>query len=183
MLTPVPFYFLRHGQTDWNLAQRIRGRQDIPLNDTGRRQAQEVVPALRHLGIASISCSPLLRARESASIIADMLNLPITIIDDLQEANWGVCEGRPKDTWFTRWREGVTPEGAETYPLFLQRALRGVNTALTGTGPQLIVAHGGTYWAVEQQTRITLDDDIPNCSPLAHSPPTEQRPYWFVEAI
>lgn len=183
MLRPVPFYYLRHGQTDWNLEHRAQGQQDVALNHTGRMQAVQAVPKLQGKGIASICGSPLARARESAAIIASALSLPVVIVDDLKEAAWGVFEGQTKGPWFNRWKEGQSHEGAEPYEAFVDRALRGINSALREQAPVLIVAHGGTYWAVEKHTRISLTEDIPNCTPVLHRPPTEGQEGWLVEAI
>jgi broad specificity phosphatase PhoE len=183
MLRPVPFYYLRHGQTDWNLEHRAQGQQDVELNHTGRMQAVQAVTKLRGKGIASICCSPLSRARESASIIGLALSLPVVVIDDLKEAAWGVFEGQAKGPWFNLWKDGKTHEGAEPYEAFLHRALRGINLALQEQAPVLIVAHGGTYWSVEKHSRISLTEDIPNCTPVFHQPPPLGQAAWLVEAI
>jgi probable phosphoglycerate mutase len=183
MLRAVPFYYLRHGQTDWNLEHRAQGQQDVELNDMGRMQARQAAARLQGEEIATICCSPLCRARESASIIATALSLPVVVVDDLKEANWGPFEGRRKGAWFEHWKEGESLEGAEPYDAFLQRALRGINSALEEQAPVLIVAHGGTYWAVERHTRTSLDDDIQNCLPVLHLPPTQGRKAWSIKAL
>jgi broad specificity phosphatase PhoE len=184
MLKHRPFYYLRHGQTDWNLEHRAQGQQDVDLNDTGRAQAEAAVLGLLDKGIATICCSPLKRARETASILGKALGVPIVIVEDLKEANWGVREGEYRGAWFSEWRSGaVTPARAEPYDAFLLRALQGINTALECTGPVLIVAHGGIYWAVEKETEIPLGDAVPNCTPVFHEPPSSGRPRWSVEVL
>lgn len=183
MLHPVPFYYLRHGQTDWNLARRAQGQLDVELNDTGHMQAVQAVAKLQGKGIASICCSPLARARESAAIIVAALAVPVVVIDDLKEAAWGVFEGQTMGPWFTRWKAGETHAGAEPYEDFLQRALRGINSALREAAPTLIVAHGGIYWAVERHTRISFAEEIPNCTPVFHQPPVPGQEVWRVESM
>jgi broad specificity phosphatase PhoE len=183
MLHPKPFYYLRHGQTDWNLEHRAQGQQDVALNETGRMQTHQALAKLQGKEIASICCSPLVRAHESASIIGDALSLPVVVVDDLKEAAWGVFEGQKKGVWLERWKKGETPAGAEPYDAFIERALRGVNAALLHPAPVLIVAHGGTYWAIEQQTGSAQADDIPNCTPVRHLPPTQPQTGWLVEAL
>lgn len=63
MLTASAFYYLRHGETDWNLARRIQGCSDIALNARGVAQAEAARDALRGCTIATICVSPLARAR------------------------------------------------------------------------------------------------------------------------
>ncbi|XCB30181.1 histidine phosphatase family protein [Arcanobacterium hippocoleae] len=58
--------FWRHGQTDQNLAARIQGSTDNPLNQTGIAQARRVAPELMKLGITKVICSDLIRARQTA---------------------------------------------------------------------------------------------------------------------
>jgi len=62
-LTPIPFWFLRHGETDWNAQGISQGNVDIPLNATGIAQARAAAERLRNRGIATIVASPLSRAR------------------------------------------------------------------------------------------------------------------------
>ena len=56
----VKLIFVRHGQTDWNRTHRIQGATDIPLNDTGIRQAEELKSLLEHTPIDCAVTSPLL---------------------------------------------------------------------------------------------------------------------------
>lgn len=56
MIPHIPFYFLRHGETDWNLQRKMMGGVDIPLNATGRAQAEaarQAGPMVHHAGIKS----------------------------------------------------------------------------------------------------------------------------------
>ncbi|GAA3701496.1 histidine phosphatase family protein [Arthrobacter ginkgonis] len=75
-LAPGTLALVRHGQTDWNLAGRMQGRTDIPLNATGRRQAAAAAEALAAAGPWDLMASSTLsRARETAAIIGDRLGL------------------------------------------------------------------------------------------------------------
>ena len=60
-----PFYFLRHGETDWNLEHRAMGSQDVPLNNLGVSQAFKASELLKNATIATIISLPLLRLLES----------------------------------------------------------------------------------------------------------------------
>src|SRR5690606_6630523 len=59
------FYLVRHGETDWNLERRVQGSSDIPLNETGRRQAARTARLLARRSWDAIYSSPLSRAMET----------------------------------------------------------------------------------------------------------------------
>ena len=56
-------YFVRHGQTDWNVRGKLQGKSDIALNETGRLQAVETREKLKQVAMDAIYCSPLMRAK------------------------------------------------------------------------------------------------------------------------
>ncbi|MBL8709815.1 MAG: histidine phosphatase family protein [Rhodospirillaceae bacterium] len=172
------FYFLRHGETEWNRRGLIQGRVNMPLNGTGLAQARAARELLAGAGIATICTSPLDRARLTAEIIAAGLHVPVREIANLGECRFGTCEGQPKGPWYDAWRRGETPPGAEKFALFLERALEGLNEALAAPGPVLIVAHGGIYWAIERFAGIARRDRVPNGVPLFHAPPPKPLLPW-----
>ena len=99
-------YLVRHGQTDWNIENRIQGHLDMPLNDTGRNEARICVTQLSALKIDQIIASDLSRTKETANIINETLFLPISFDSRLRETNCGDLQGRlskdiPEDTWYT----------------------------------------------------------------------------------
>ncbi len=67
----MKIYLIRHGQTDWNLEGRFQGREDIPLNEQGIRQAKECGDAISHENFKAVIMSPLSRAVKTAEIIAE----------------------------------------------------------------------------------------------------------------
>lgn len=87
-------YLVRHGETDWNAQRRIQGSTDIPLNDTGRRQAADAAELLARRRFDAVVASPLSRAAETGAIIADRLGLaaPVTYAG-LAERAYGEAEG------------------------------------------------------------------------------------------
>ena len=92
-------YFTRHGQTVWNVENKICGATDSPLTELGRRQATELGERIRleHLPIDRILCSPLSRAADTARCIADVTGLPLTVEPRLTEQNFGRFEGTPRN--------------------------------------------------------------------------------------
>ena len=86
-------YLIRHGETDKNRAGLLQGRSDVPLNETGIRQAREAARFLRDRGIvfSRVFSSPLIRAVETARIVAP--GVPPVLDDRLLEMDYGPYEG------------------------------------------------------------------------------------------
>jgi len=182
MLVERTFYYLRHGETDWNREHRAQGHNDIPLNQTGIAQAYAAVPALARCEIATVCTSPLARARRTAEIINETLGRPLVVIDELKECGYGAVEGQARGNWFRAWREGGVIEGAETFEGFIARALGGLNAALAHPGPVLIVAHAGVYWAIQRYARLERSF-LENCRPVRHEPPSAAVPGWITAIV
>ena len=89
------FCFIRHGETDWNVALRMQGHVDIPLNATGLAQAEALGRRFASGTIMAdaLYCSDLGRARQTAQPVAEALGLPISTTAQLRERNFGCCEG------------------------------------------------------------------------------------------
>ncbi len=176
-----PFYFLRHGETDWNLEHRAMGSQDAPLNDLGVSQAFKASELLKNATIATIISSPLLRARKTADIIAEKIKAPVIEITELQEARWGEKEGKLKGNglWINCWRNGDDVKGAEGYADFSTRIKRGLEKALQHNDPILIVSHGGVYWVVQEILGLPIID-LGNAEPIFHRPPQHPSHPWAI---
>ena len=86
---------VRHGTTAWVDKHILHGITDIPLNDNGKRQAQEAADALRSEKAQSLYTSPLLRCRQTAEIIAEKIGLEPMNMEGLKELDFGWLEGRP----------------------------------------------------------------------------------------
>lgn len=181
MLAPLhrrAFWYLRHGETDWNRDGLCQGSTDITLNERGLAQAELAAMTINWTRVRTIVTSPLRRARQTADIMAAKAGIVPRIIDDLRECGFGVREGHPFSGWYDEWRTGRTiPDGAESLSAFLARAARGLNDALQLPGPVLIVAHGGVYWAVERAAALVARDAgvarrsaVPNATPIWHEP-------------
>ncbi len=183
-LPHAPFYFMRHGETDWNKTNLAQGSTDIPLNNEGIEQAHKAAQKLTGLNIATIISSPLKRALKTAEIVAEYLGKTVTIVDEVKEAHWGVAEGKAKigEDFLTPWKNGKMYEGAECYPCFSQRVCSGVHKALQYPSPVLIIAHGGVYWPL--QTILGQDEfHLPNGLPVIHTPPEQPGLSWNIEEL
>jgi 2,3-bisphosphoglycerate-dependent phosphoglycerate mutase len=98
-------YFIRHGETDWNLQDRIQGHTDIPLNATGISQALHLGQLLADIPFSAAFSSDLARAQQTAELVLKPRSLPITASLALRERSAGILEGMNKD----KFEEGVRP--------------------------------------------------------------------------
>jgi len=183
MLLLKDFYFLRHGETNWNLEHRGMGQQDIPLNPRGEEQAIHAADLLKHEKIVTICHSPLVRAKKTAEIISQKIGAPLIEVPELMECRWGEKEGQIKGKWLEEWIAGAHIPGAEMYESFLQRALGGLNKALSNPGPVLIVSHGGVFWGVQKFAQLGARYDLRNCMPVFLRAPTSPGLPWGIISV
>ena len=192
----IPFYFIRHGQTDWNIENKIMGQIDIPLNEVGLEQAKVVAQKIAHLKISHIVSSPLKRALQTSEIIAANINKPIAIVDELKQNYLGILEGRNKaelisgvliDNLVEHWRIGGDIEGAESWSVFVSRISAGLNFALEINPDErhlLVVAHKPVYWALLHILNSQpLDINTKNCGGYFFTPPAPGSDQWTVSAL
>jgi probable phosphoglycerate mutase len=170
-LPPVAFWYLRHGETDWNRDNRTQGRTDIPINATGMEQIRQAAAALAGKGIARIVTSPLGRARSSADIAASILNVPVMVEPDLQEANFGEHEGEVMAGWFHAWVAGQTaPERGESFATLRARAVGVMRRILQANGLVLVVSHGAFFRAVRAEMGLSPNIRTSNGEPILCQP-------------
>lgn len=157
------FFFVRHGQTDANLAELAAGAGwDIELNANGLAQARSLADsdAIEHFrSVKTICVSPMIRARQTAEIINQVINAPIVEIEDLKEWFLGDWERR---SWHEIDFEIGNPPNGESNEEFAARVQRGLAQALTHPGPVLIVAHGGVWIRVAWHLQVR-SGEIDNC--------------------
>ena len=159
MFDATRLFVLRHGQTAWNAEARIQGQLDIPLDETGRWQAERLADALAAAlsdePLAAIYSSDLQRAWATAQPLAARTGAPLIADQRLRERGFGSFEGRtyaeidaaqPDDA--LRWRQrepGFAPGGGERLIDFYPRSVDAVlDLAARHPGQVVaIVAHGG----------------------------------------
>ncbi len=97
--------FLRHGQTEYSLANCFCGSIDPPLNETGVQMAEAFGAGWRGHGWDAIWCSPSLRTRQTAAPLASAVGLEVKVDDGLREIAYGEWEGLPHAEACSRWPE------------------------------------------------------------------------------
>lgn len=130
----MKFYLTRHGETDWNIQNRIQGQTDTLLNERGREQARELADRLKDgYEIKTIYTSRQRRARETAEVIGQAIGVTPIVREGLEEISLGSWEGytwkqvreqfqEEYQAWYTN-RRYQTPPGGESYQQLLNRLL------------------------------------------------------------
>lgn len=153
---------VRHGETDWNADGRIQGSSDVPLNETGRRQAHRLRQRLASAFIDAVYSSDLIRCVETARIVLgaerDALRraVPLRVASALREITYGQWEGRTRSqleaaghgSWLSAWVRGApcpTPKGGESREQVDARVDRFLSCIFPRHAGQtvLVVSHGG----------------------------------------
>lgn len=99
-MTATTVLLCRHGETDFNLERKFQGTLDIPLNESGIKQASLMTKALESKNLSAVYTSPLLRARATAEIISSACGVQMQVDQRLTERNLGVMQGRnPTQLW------------------------------------------------------------------------------------
>ena len=161
------FLLVRHGETDWNFERRVQGHADRPLNDTGRAQALALADELETEPIDVVYSSDLVRAHETARIVAERKGLEVTALRDLREKHFGTWEGltdrevlaRFPDARRGHWGDAETAEEVAARVL---GALRRIADAHPH-GRVLVVSHGGPLRAVLHHCGADGKGAIGNC--------------------
>lgn len=151
-------WLVRHGETEGQSSIRYHGENDVPLADTGRRQIRALLPLLRGVAFTRVVHSPLMRARESAALLASGLDLAPQVLEAdarLREISFGACEGMTREeiddafpTFFADYEAGRVDAfpGGEPRPAFARRVGAAVLELAADDAHRdvLVVAHRGT---------------------------------------
>ncbi len=167
MIPVRPFYMLRHGQSEANVANVIAGRGvDSPLTAQGRAEAETVRSTLSQLDIPPqvIVHSSLSRARDTAYIVNKFLGLPTREDPNLCEFDAGDLEGSPYPVFRDLVSRGEDPPGGETHIAFRERIRNALDLAISqNPSPVLVVSHGGVFRAFGEIYQFPLRG-ISNCT-------------------
>lgn len=143
-------YYVRHGQTDWNLARRMQGGgTEKDLNETGLKQAEETRKELENVNYDIIIRSPMHRAEQTAEIINQGRNVPIIVDERMRERKLGELEGHPitdeMESRIWNYELNAPINGGESLHEFEKRILDFLEDIKQKYKDKtvLIVAHGG----------------------------------------
>lgn len=152
-------FLTRHGESDWNAANRFQGHSDRPLTDRGREQAHALAELVAGEGVEAIYTSPLVRALETAQIVAARTGLEVVARDDLREVDTGSWSGLSRAEVQERYPErfdlwisgGSGWEDGESYEEMGERVLTALREIATAhpDGRVLVVSHGGPIRAIQ----------------------------------
>ena len=161
---------IRHGQTEWNVDGRLNSTTDLALSEQGRQELGVIQQALSGVHIDRVIASPLLRAQETAQIVAP--GVEIESDSRLVEVDFGPFEGRSPNDFsegslaeaFRLWRqepEPVIPEGAEDFHDAARRGQDFLDSLQPVKKTVLVVSHGVFL-------RVMLCGSILNCNPCLY---------------
>lgn len=145
--------FVRHGLTDWNMQMRLQGRENVPLNNGGRMQAEELAQLLKDSlldkwHINGVYSSPLSRAEDTAAYISDSLCIKNMVVDELIERDYSTLSGLtihqrrekfPSPKAYPADMESVTAAAMRMKKVALELCKNG--SAVSGA--TIVVTHGG----------------------------------------
>jgi probable phosphoglycerate mutase len=169
-------HLVRHGQTALNAQGRFRGRQNLPLDDSGFAQAAEVAQRLAGAGIEVVYTSPLLRCVQTAECIASAADVDVVTMEDLVDADHG--------SW-----QGLTPEEAErrdpeTYAVFRahpNEACMPSGESLANVRRRTLAALGRIGQAHNGSAAAAVSHEIPIRLVVAHLAAIDGAAIWDLD--
>jgi len=171
---------IRHGETDWNVEKRIQGHTDIPLNETGRAQALAMAFNAAHQRFQAIYSSDLLRATETARVLAQREDHQVKLLPQLRERHFGIFQGITADEGavfhpaaygrYVARDLDYDFETGESLRRFADRVADGIDWLVRHHGGQTIaaVSHSGVLDVIYRRAtgrplHTPRDFKIPNC--------------------
>ena len=166
-------YFVRHGQTVWNVENKICGATESPLTELGRKQAVETAQKIKEMKIKAdeILYSPLSRAKDTAKIISEICGIPMREEKRLFEQNFGKYESTPRNG--AEFKEAKKQflcryEGGESMFRLAQRIYNLLDELKVDGRDYILVAHNGIARVVQSYFYEMTNDEyaefgIKNC--------------------
>ena len=166
----MKLYVARHGQTDWNVLNKVCGSTDRSLNEKGFEQAKALGERVKNLGIDVIIASPMTRAQQTAKAVSLALDIAIITDDRLREHDYGAFEGfdRSRDEY---WQQKCLfaakfPDGESVLQL-AHRVYNAIEDAKAKYPDKnvLIVCHGGVSRMIKTYFENMTNEEFFNYSP------------------
>ena len=173
-------FFIRHGQTEWNVLRKMQGRDDIPLNQLGLTQAKEAAEGIKSacestgFTFDKIITSPLIRARKTGELIGEAIGCPVISDERITERDFGVLSGTEYSPQSKAISEDACVEGLEPLCSVLER----VNSFVKDNGvigkSILAVSHGSVTkifaLSADKAPCVTnFNELLKNCHMIAYS--------------
>jgi len=172
---------IRHGETEWNVEKRIQGHTDVPLNETGRAQALAMAFNAAHQRFHAVYSSDLVRAVETAQVLAQREDLAVTLLPQLRERHYGLFQGMTAAQGAALYPAAYAHyvardlnydfETGESLRRFAERVADGIDWLVRHHRGQTIaaVSHGGVLDVVYRRATgrplsTPRDFVIPNCA-------------------
>ena len=161
------FFFVRHGETVWNVENKICGATDIELTKKGHDQAIEAGIKILEMGIKAhkILSSPLVRASETARHISEITGIPMEIEPRLIEQNFGRYESTPRDgaEFHEAKKDLASRFGTGESMLQVAHRIYGLlDDIKAGDKEYILVAHNGLVRIIESYFR-EMDNEEFSC--------------------
>jgi broad specificity phosphatase PhoE/ribonuclease HI len=187
--TPTTTLLLRHGETEHTVGKLFSGSggADPSLTPTGLAQAAAAAAALTERGVTSVVSSPMLRARETADVVASALGLPVREVDDLRECAFGAWEGLSFAEVRRRWPSelaawlgstSVPPPDGESFDAVGRRVRRARDQLLARhpEGRILVVSH---VTPIKTLVRVSLGAPATALYRMELSPASLTEIQWY----
>lgn len=171
------FYFLRHGETDWNRDGRLQGWTDIPLNGLGVQQAEAAAAILAREPVRNIAMSHLRRVSQTAEPLVARTGLVPEVHQGLAERRNGEWEGQRQ----VEIDRSTSPAGGETYEEFSSRVITTVAPLVAAPG-MLLISHGGVFRVLAAAVGVAVEGAVGNARPYQFCPePGGDR--WTIRVV
>lgn len=161
----MKIFVIRHRQTEWNVLKKMQGFADIPLNERGLEQANEAKINLIDKTYDIVFCSPLIRAKQTATIVNEDKNIDIIYDKRLRERNYGEFEGTNKSSFnyndFWAYNKNIKYAKAENVQDFFKRIYNFLDELKLKYQDKnvLIICHAGVLKAIECYANGMMSDD------------------------
>jgi len=179
----IPFYFIRHGETDWNKKQLCQGKNDIPLNDNGIQSAYEAAKNFENISLDLIITSPLLRAKQTAEIISNKVQVDFKVVSEFAERDFGELQGGSNLPMYEFEEQEIMGNISNKFMAMnierledvQARITKGLKDILNPNSRVLIVSHGRLFLILCQMLSINSMKQISNTQSFLIKP---ENDHW-----